>query len=254
MTSLSSLTLRGNIKNALVKPGGYKLKAAAFSDRALLLEREASSAKVLYERSENARDEINTILSLLDPLVYDYLNAITDGKTKYEPGRILDSSGQEQQDAILTTLAAIGICLQTGLMEHETMSKMTDHLEEASSGLAALEKDARTSYSAHNMTNLLDTMQSGPLAADLLGLSDGESTAFKLPLRPAAARARTQAPYEEIFGEDDIYTRSPPPRSSRKSPRQAENTEPSKEISSGQLVLRGSNTSGEASISEFFRR
>lgn len=254
MASLSSLALKGNIQNALVRPGGYKLKAAAFSDKALKLEREASSARVLYERSESARDEVNTVLSLLDPLIYDYLSMITEGKTKYEQGRIMTTTGQEQQDAILTALAAIGICLQTGMMEHETISKMNDHLEEASTGLSVLEKDARTSFSAHNMSNLLDTMQSGPLTADLLGLADLEAEKFSLPSRPTAVRSRDQASYQEIFGEEDIYTRSPTSRKGKRPARSSSIEEVSPIPGSSEIVLHDPGKRAGTSVADFFSR
>jgi len=252
MSSLSSLTLKNNILEALVKPGGYKLKSAAFAETALALEREMASAKVLYERAESARDEVSTVLALLDPLIYSYLSTITDGKTKYEQGRIQSTSGREQQDAILTALAAIGICLQTGLMEHETINKMSDHLDEASDGLTLLEKDNRTNYSAHNITNLLDTLQSGPLAADLLGLADAGVETFSLPTRPAALKAREQASHEMIFGEKDIYTRPPTVRKGKKTMRHVEESSSLTPDEDTQLIVRNKTISTATSVSDFF--
>lgn len=254
MSSLSSLALKANIERALIRPGGYKLKAATFAASTLALERESAAAKVLYERSENAREEITTLLTLLDPLIYDYLYAITEGKTKYEQGRISTTTGKDQQDAVLTTLAAVGICLQTGLMEHTTMSKMEEHLRGASEGIETLDKDVRTHYSAHNMTSLLDTLQSGPLAAELLGLADEEPKRFAPPVRPAAVKAREPATYEAIFGETDIYTRPQSTTLSRQTRRLSGMASGSAETSSSEVQHYQSNEHLDSQVASFFAR
>jgi hypothetical protein len=244
-SSLSTLTIKDNIVKALIRPGGYKLKAKTFADATLKLEGEAAASSALYQRSEAARGEIINMLALLDPIVGSFLAAFTGGKTKYEVGKLTSTKGQDQQDAILMTLSAIGICLHLGLMEKEVSDVMDTHLQSASTSMTVLEEDIRTHYTERPVEGLLDVFQNGVLTADLLGLGDGEADPFTLPSRPTVERSKKAKELADLLDGDDPYT----PILVRKKKDKGKK----KEVSlSQEVVLHASSASTSAELASYF--
>jgi len=231
--------VKDTLIRTLLKPGGYKLKAETFGNSMVALERERAAYSCLYERADAARSELVDLIKIMDPLVEDYLTKVTGGRTRYKGNDITHKSGREEQDALLTTIAAACISLQLASMEHDALVITETSVPSVSASGQDLEQDDSTHYSQASLPGLLNVIQSSATAAHFLGVGDLDIN-VEIPLKrePLVRSERADVPFP-VLGLDDRFTTRPSRVHSRSRSRQLGQTSP-EELSaeSGALVVR----------------